>query len=104
MKDTTRSEILKIIREDQILNNEPMYLHTTFRVGGPADTVLVPENEKEAVALLRLFSDNREPFFILGNGSNLLVSDSGYRGTVILLDQTLSETGTDGDVIYAQAG
>ncbi len=104
MKDTTRSEILKIIREDQILNNEPMYLHTTFRVGGPADTVLVPANEKEAVALLRLFSDNREPFFILGNGSNLLVSDSGYRGTVILLDQNLSETGTDGDVIYAQAG
>ncbi len=104
MKESLRAKVLAIIREDQIKNNEPMRLHTTFRVGGPADTLLVPENEKEAVALLRLFSDCDEPFFVLGNGSNLLVSDRGYRGTIIWIDHNLAGITTDGDTICAQAG
>ncbi len=104
MKESLRTKVLAIISEDQILYNEPMSLHTTFRVGGMADTVLIPGNEKEAVALLRLFSDCKEPWFVLGNGSNLLVSDKGYRGTVIWIDHNLSEITIDDDKIRADAG
>ncbi len=104
MTDALRSEILKVIREDQIRTDEALSGHTTFRVGGPADTFLIPENEEEAVALLRLFSDTDEPLMILGNGSNLLVSDKGYRGTVILMDHNLEAIGVEGEKIRAQAG
>ncbi|MBO4902933.1 MAG: UDP-N-acetylmuramate dehydrogenase [Lachnospiraceae bacterium] len=104
MNQALYSDVLKILKEDRILHNEPMCLHTTFRVGGPADTVLVPEREEEAVALLRLFSDSGEPFFLLGNGSNLLVSDRGYRGTVILIDHNLSGIEKEGDRLIVQAG
>lgn len=104
MKDSLRSQILHILREDQILEQEPMKLHTTFRVGGAADAVLIPENEEEAGALLRLFSDCGEPFFLLGNGSNLLVSDRGYRGTIIWIDQNMNHIQVEGEQIIAQAG
>ena len=66
MKESLRTKVLAIISEDQILYNEPMSLHTTFRVGGMADTLLIPGNEKEAVALLRLFS-------VAYKGNNLAV-------------------------------
>ena len=104
MKESLRSQVLSILREDQILDREPMKLHTTFRVGGAADAILVPENEEEAGALLRLFSDCNEPFFVLGNGSNLLVGDSGYRGTVIWIDRNMSRIWVKDDLITAQAG
>ncbi|MBR6451541.1 MAG: UDP-N-acetylmuramate dehydrogenase [Lachnospiraceae bacterium] len=104
MTDALRSEIIKVIREDQVRTGELLSGHTTFRVGGPADTFLIPENEEEAVALLRLFSDTKEPLMILGNGSNLLISDKGYRGTVILMDHNLEEIRVEGVRIFAQAG
>lgn len=104
MKETLKKEILRIIGEDQILYQEPMSDHTTFRVGGPAETFLIPHNEKEAAALLRLFSDCEEPFFVLGNGSNLLVSDKGYQGTVILIDRNMDGCEIRGEELTAQAG
>ncbi len=104
MNESLRSKILAVIREDQIKENEPMYLHTTFRVGGAADTLLVPGNEEEAVALLRLLSDCGEPYFVLGNGSNLLVSDRGYRGTVVMIDHNMARITCHGDTITADAG
>ncbi len=104
MNENLQNVLLNIIKEDQILYEEPMRLHTTFRVGGPAKRILIPNSEKEAVALLRLFSDYKEPCFLLGNGSNLLVSDLGYRGTVILLEKNYSTITIDKEKIYAQAG
>ncbi len=104
MNEKLQSEILKIIGEDQILHQEPMRLHTTFRVGGPADRILIPKSEKEAVALLRLFSDYDEPFFVVGNGSNLLVSDSGYRGTIFLLERNFADMEVKDGLIRASAG
>lgn len=97
-------EIIDIIGEDSIYKQEPMKSHTTFRVGGPADYYLVPKNENEAVALLRLFCDTDEPYFILGRGSNLLVSDEGFRGSIIALDSAFSEISISDTSIFAQAG
>lgn len=105
MTDKLLQRIIDIIGADSVYKQELMKNHTTFRVGGPADYFLVPKSEEEAVALLRLFcSENDEPFFVLGRGSNLLVSDEGYRGSIIALDSALSEIKVDGTSIYACAG
>ena len=108
MTDNMLQKIIEIIGEDSVYESEPLKNHTTFRVGGPADYFLVPKSEKEAEALLRLFcdKDNNEAgsYFILGRGSNLLVSDEGYRGSVISLESSLSEITVTGTSVYAEAG
>ncbi|MDD3369321.1 MAG: UDP-N-acetylmuramate dehydrogenase [Lachnospiraceae bacterium] len=75
----------KHIPTDRILLNESMAAHTTFRVGGPADCLILVENREELENLLSLLRKTESPFFLLGNGSNLLVGDKGYDGIVIKL-------------------
>ena len=87
-----------------VLPDEPMSRHTTFRVGGPADYFLVPGDPDQLKKLVRYCKDNGIAFFILGNGSNLLVSDDGYRGAVIQLFRNMSEIRIEGTRIYADAG
>ena len=72
-------ELKKIMPEENILVNEPMKNHTTFKVGGPADYLVMPETKEQRVECLKL----DVPKFILGNGSNLIVKDGGIRGLVI---------------------
>ena len=72
---------------------EPMKKHTTFQVGGPADYFITPGSTEELRAVLELCREEGIPFFILGNGSNLLVSDQGYRGAVIHIGKAFSEYG-----------
>ena len=89
---------------DRVFSEEPMSRHTTFRVGGPADYFLVPGDPDQLKKLVRYCKDNGIAFFILGNGSNLLVSDDGYRGAVIQLFRNMSEIRIEGTRIYADAG
>ena len=77
------NNLKKIIRKGHILKNEPMSAHTTFRTGGPAAYYFIPEDETEAAGLIRYFHNNDIPYFVIGNGSNLLVSDEGFDGAVI---------------------
>ena len=94
----------KIVLKENILKDEPMSRHTTFRCGGPATLFLRPENEDELVRVVSLLKDNGQPYMLLGNGSNLLVSDKGYQGAVISLER-LSELSLEGETsIRAQAG
>ncbi len=77
-------------RLTQILHNppllqEPLSRHTSIQVGGPADFLVYPQNLDELQSVLQLAFEQDIPFFILGNGSNLLVRDEGYRGIVISL-------------------
>lgn len=65
--------------------NEPMKKHTSFKIGGPADAFIYIENEASLVNTLSLLKTEKIPFFVMGNGSNLLVSDKGIRGAVIKL-------------------
>ena len=78
-------ELLNIVEKDRVLREEPLRLHTTLKIGGPADFFVKPESEEEVSAVIQLCRQNDIPYFILGNGSNLLVSDTGYRGVVIRL-------------------
>lgn len=94
----------EVLPEKQILTGEPMARHTTFRVGGPADYFAEPGDEKELAGVQRLCRSEGMPCYILGNGSNLLVSDLGYRGVMILLGKAWSGITVDGSCIRAGAG
>ena len=84
--------------------DEPMKLHTTFRIGGPADVYAEPESVEELMELISVCEGSGTPYMILGHGSNLLVGDGGIRGTVICLGKAFAEIRVDGDCIEAQAG
>lgn len=77
------NNIRKIITRGRILEQEPMAKHTTFRVGGAARYFITPATRKELAALVRYLYNNGIAYFVMGNGSNLLVSDAGYDGVVI---------------------
>lgn len=89
---------------DNVYRNEPMKRHTTFRIGGPADYYLCPHSAKEIQKVVEICREEKLPYFILGNGSNLLVSDQGYRGVVIQLWKNVSDIQVEGCLIHAKAG
>ena len=93
-----------VVGEDRLFLDEPMKKHTTFRIGGPADCFLVPENTDQVRTILQICRQEEVPYFILGNGSNLLVSDQGYRGVVIQLFRNFAGIQVEGKKIHAQAG
>lgn len=96
--------LVKVLDEDQIKLEEPMKNHVTFRVGGPADFFVTPKNYEELSWVLKCCAKYEMPCYIMGNGSNLLVSDQGYRGVVIQLFRQLNDIQCEGNVIRAQAG
>lgn len=104
MNSGIKEELIKIAGSDNVFVSEKMNKHTTFRVGGPADLFISVDSEEKAVSIIRLLSIEKEPYFVLGNGSNLLVSDSGYRGTVIQIGSEFSNITVNGNEIYAEAG
>lgn len=99
------AENLKIILgEENVLENEPMSRHTTFRTGGNADVLVTPSSVDEIRAVLEYVNKNNIPYYIIGNGSNLLVKDKGFRGVIIQLYKNFSKIETDGCIVRAQAG
>ena len=97
-------EIEAFAGQGSLLTEELLRNHTTFRVGGKADaflSVCTEEQLKNAISVCRRY---QVPFFILGNGSNLLVSDTGYRGLVISIGKDMAEVIVEGNLVTAQAG
>ena len=81
-----------------------MASHTTFRIGGPADYFVLPETVEELANVLKLCKEEQVPYFILGNGSNLLVGDKGFRGVVIQLYKNFDGLQIEGTTVTAKAG
>ena len=94
----------KKVPKEQILVQEPMKKHTTFRIGGPADILVKPENKEQLSEILQVCQKEKIPYYILGNGSNLLVSDLGYRGVIIQLYNQFADITVKGNQITAQSG
>ena len=94
----------KVVSEDNIKVNEPMRLHATFKVGGPADILVMPNNKDEVAGIINVCKKNDIPIFVLGNGSNLIVHDNGIRGVVIKIYDNFSEIKIEENSIRAQAG
>lgn len=97
-------DIERIVGTDHVFPDEPMSRHTTFRIGGPADLMVCPTSGEAAAEALRYCRKQGIPWFIIGNGSDLLVSDDGYRGVIVQIDQNLQDVHTEGCVIRAEAG
>lgn len=103
MNDQFLTELQNVMGGSGIFMEEPMKKHTTFRVGGPAD-VLVQPDETALAAILALCRQYHVPYSFIGNGSNLLVGDKGIRGVVIEMTDPMGNIEVDGMKITAQAG
>lgn len=104
MKEEIRQKFIELLGKERVLFDEPMSSHTTFRIGGPADIFTMPEEKQQIADVVKLCKKEQIPFFVLGNGSNLLVSDKGYRGVIIQMDRNMSEITVEGKQIRACAG
>lgn len=103
MNDQFLTELQNVMGGSGIFMEEPMKKHTTFRVGGPAD-VLVQPDETALAAILALCRQYHVSYSFFGNGSNLLVGDKGIRGVVIEMTDPMGNIEVDGTKITAQAG
>lgn len=92
-----------VMANENIKANEPMKNHTSFKVGGPADLLLFPQSKEELRKVLAVARASGMPFYIMGNGSNLLVRDGGYQG-IIINTKALKHTKTEGETLIAEPG
>lgn len=94
----------RILGAENVLENEPMCNHTTFKVGGCADWFLMPRSGEQLSEVLKVLRKAEIPSFILGNGSNLLVGDKGIRGAVVCLCKKMDKIEICGAELYAECG
>ena len=104
MNQNFYDKLNNVIAKDSILTDEPMSRHTTFRVGGPADFFVTPKAKEEVRDVIRICKEAGMPYYIIGNGSNLLVSDAGYRGVIVQIYKEMNEVKVEGNLVKAQAG
>jgi UDP-N-acetylmuramate dehydrogenase len=95
---------LKKISRGAILLDESMSNHTSYKIGGPADVYITPVDQEDVAAVLDFCNREGINRFIIGNGTNLLVSDAGIRGLVIDLSQSFSHLSTKGNVVTSGTG
>ena len=88
----------------KVKKQELMSGHTTFRTGGPAEFFVTPDSAEMTARLIGLCKEEKIPYYMIGNGSNLLVGDRGIRGVVIQTQKEMQQIRTEGNVIRAQAG
>ena len=88
----------------KILFNEPMKEHTSFKIGGPADVMIIPDSEGRIVEAVKFCRENNIKYFIMGNGTNLLVKDGGIRGVVIKIANGFNRIDIDGTRVVCQSG
>lgn len=103
-----KNKVAEIFKErfskSEILIDEPMKNHTSFKIGGPADILLIPKEIEQISQAVTLCKELDVDYFIMGNGSNLLVSDKGIRGVVIKISENLNDVKVEGNKIIAQSG
>lgn len=99
-----KRELLLYIDEDRVFEYEPMDIHTSFRCGGSADLYVVPGNLAELFSVRELLLKEKLPHIIMGNGSNLLFLDGGYRGVVVKLGEGIDRVRFEGNMVFAEPG
>lgn len=92
------------LKDARVLIDEPMKKHTSFRIGGPVDLMIIPGSERELIEAINICRNNNIDYIVMGNGSNMLVSDTGMRGVVIKIAEALGDIIVSGTKLKAQAG
>lgn len=98
------NRLIENIKEEYILKDEPMNKHTSFKIGGPVDIMVLPHDIKEVQHAIGVCREYNIDYYIIGNGSNLLVLDKGIRGVVIKLSDNFNKIDIKGNHVTAQAG
>lgn len=101
---TEAKGLIDILGEDKVLIDEPMKNHTSFRVGGNADIMIQPSTVEELKEALSYIVKNNIPYYIMGNGSNLIVGDKGFRGVIIKLFSRMCHIEVSGEFMDIKAG
>ncbi len=104
MNNSVYEHIGSIVPKERILFQEPMSKYTTFRVGGEAECMVIVESKEELLQLVFFLAQSGQDYFILGNGSNLLVGDKGYRGIILKLGKRMAGIHVEGTHLVAGAG
>lgn len=97
-------ELNRIIADDQILLDVPMKDYTSMRVGGNAKVLVLPSTVSEIAEIIKLLNNYIIPYYVIGNGTNLIFSDYGYNGVIIKLSDNFSSMTVDGNVITSRSG
>ncbi len=104
MQDCCRSYASIKLDIDNILYDEPMKNHTSFKLGGPADIFIEPDNTEALSKAIKSLREHSVPYYIIGNGSNLLVSDKGLRGAIVKIGEKFGSVNIDGDRVISECG
>lgn len=104
MNQVLKQYIASVVPEGNIYFDEPMSRYTSFRTGGEAAVLVQVENAEQLTKLLDYLQKTENEYFVLGNGTNLLVSDKGYGGVVIQIGKAMSDIRIEGERLYVQAG
>lgn len=99
-----KDKLLNIVKPESIVENASMADYSSFRAGGKASFLVMPESESRFADTLNLLSSEDVEYFVLGNGSNILISDKGYDGVIVKTSKAFSDIKVDGEYICAGAG
>lgn len=104
MEEKFYDQLIHTLDKERVLLKELMSKHTTFRVGGAADYFVMPKTATEVEAVISICRRSKTPYYVLGNGSNLLVGDKGYRGVIIQIGKEMSSIIIEETALRVQAG
>lgn len=105
MADIIKALKKEVANSDQcVLQNEPMNKHTSFKTGGNADIFIKPNDADEVKAVLKILNDNNVNYYVIGNASNILVSDKGFKGAIVQIGSNMNKIMVDGQSLTVQAG
>lgn len=103
IKEETLNRIKALLGSEHCREQEPMKLHTSMEVGGPAAYFFEPGSEEEVLSLLQILKEEEIPFYVIGNGTNLIVKDEGFDGVIIRM-MRMSRIDARGEVLFAECG
>ena len=104
MISSKQIETIKLMNVGECLENEPLYKHTTYKVGGPCALYIKVKDIESLQALMTYIRDEKIPYFVIGNGSNLLFSDKMFEGIIVSLNECFKTISINGCEITADAG
>ncbi len=96
--------LFKNFSDEQLFWNEPMSKHTSFKVGGCVDLLFMPRTKEEVLSALEILKSNGLNYFVMGNGSNLIVRDKGFEGVIIKISEQMSKIEIRENRIFAESG
>jgi UDP-N-acetylmuramate dehydrogenase len=101
---TQHRDALEMLAAGRIAYEVPLSAYSTWRIGGPADVLIEPTNAAQLSRVLACTAENRIPVIVIGDGSNVLFADAGFRGVVVRIGRAMAEVRIDGETVSAQAG